>query len=95
MVVYTFDYETGVYIGHLQLTTADVDPHSHAWLIPGNATTKQPPRCDTKTMPVWRNGNWEVLECIAEIPDELLAKCRHGMEFLRQHYSNMEMEAVP
>ena len=83
MVVYTFDYESGVYTGSLQLTAADIDPRGNRWLIPGNATAIQPPLCDIKTMPVWRNGRWDIVECIAEIPDELLARCRAGMENLQ------------
>jgi hypothetical protein len=83
VLVYTFDYETGIYAGPLQLTAADVDPRGNRWLIPGNATAIQPPLCDIKTMPVWRNDRWEVVECIAEIPDELLARCRAGMEQLQ------------
>jgi hypothetical protein len=79
-VVYTFDYLTGAYTGELQLTVGDIDPRTNCWMIPGNATTAPPPRCGEKLMPVWCNGQWEVYELIAEIPDELLNRVRYGVE---------------
>jgi hypothetical protein len=86
MIVYTFDYETGAYTGPLQLTAVDIDPRSHCWMIPGNATTEPPPRCDVKTVPIRRNDRWEVYECIAEVPDKLLAQCRAGMSAMKTIY---------
>jgi hypothetical protein len=80
MIVHTFDYNTGEYTGPQELTARDICPRSHMWLVPGNATTIEPPRCDKNTKPVWLGDRWGVLECILDIPDELLARCRKGVD---------------
>jgi len=77
MVVYTFSYETGAYTGELELGAADLDPRSpDTWMIPGNATTEPPPRCDSHCTPVWKDGRWVVYECVADIADDLMAGWR-------------------
>jgi hypothetical protein len=87
MIVYNFDYSTGEYMGSQELTVHDIDQRSFMWLIPGNATTVEPPRCDTNTKPVWLGDRWVVLECIVDIPDELLEQCRKGVERMQQRPS--------
>jgi hypothetical protein len=76
MIVYTYDYGTGAYLGIQELGIADIDPRSRAWMIPGNATVEPPPRCDQNCIPIWRGGRWEVFECVAEIPDAQIAQWR-------------------
>lgn len=85
MKVYTYDYDTGAYTGEYELTIADIDPRSHAWLIPGNATTEPPPRCGANLAPVWRDGAWTVFECVADIPDKLMAQWRERVERIAQY----------
>lgn len=69
MVVYSFDYETGAYLGPKQLTASDCDPRAPGTiLIPGNATIEPPPRCSRGLWPFWRGGRWEIFEMV-ERPD--------------------------
>lgn len=84
MIVHTFDYATGIYTGPLALGAADVDPRSNAWLIPGNATAEQPPRCDDRCAPFWRDGGWVIFELTADIPDDLMDECRQRVDFMRR-----------
>lgn len=73
MIVYTYDYASGAYLGEQELTVADIDPRTHSWLIPGNATVEPPPRCDNiNCVPLRRNGKWVVYEIAAEIPDPVV-----------------------
>jgi hypothetical protein len=80
MVIYLFDYDTGAYLWPQRLTVADINPRTHEWIVPGNSTWVEPPRCDSNTMPVWRGDRWEVFECVTEIPDAVLKACRENME---------------
>ena len=71
MVVYLFDYETGVYLGEQQLDATDCDPRApQRMLIPGNATTVQPPRCGKGLLPCWRENQWVIYE-VAPDPLEM------------------------
>jgi hypothetical protein len=73
MIVYTFDYVTGAYTGTQQLTIGDCDPRAPGvMLVPGNATTIEPPRCGKGLWPYWNEGRWHVVELITE-PDPLAA----------------------
>lgn len=81
--VYTFDYETRIFTGAQMLTADDCDPRSLGTvLMPGNATTVEPPRCGDKLWPRWENGEWAVYECVAEIPDALLVQCADMIGFI-------------
>ena len=45
-VVYTFDYDTGIYTGIRTLDITDADPRAPGVIsMPGNTTTVPPPRC--------------------------------------------------
>jgi len=65
MLVHTFDYTTGAYTGPMRLGIGDLDPTEHdRWLIPGNATLIEPPRCGERLWPFWHSGQWHVCEII-------------------------------
>lgn len=63
IVVYSFDYDTGLYTGERVLGVDDLDPRAPGVvLVPGNCTIKAPPRCGKGLITVWRNGQWIVVE---------------------------------
>jgi hypothetical protein len=74
MIVYTFDYVTGAYTGPQQLTVGDCDQRAPGIvLIPGNATTIEPPNCSKGLWPVWRDGQWLIAELAPDPLDDYYA----------------------
>jgi len=83
MLVYTFDYESRAFTGVKALGINDLDPRSPGVvLVPGNATTFEPPRCGENVWPYWINGEWVPFEGIEVIPDAALKQCADLIAYL-------------
>lgn len=63
--VHSFDYTTGLYLGPVVLTDADMSPlESGVFLVPGNCVEVAPPLTSDQQVPQWNGSEWSVIDLL-------------------------------